>query len=398
MKIADLFVNLGIKGDGSAMKALNGVKSGLEDTKSTGIAAKAALLAVVYGLERMTSSAGAQGQGLLQFAAATGKSTVELQKWQYAMLDFGVKGEEVEQSFRNITDAVAKMQLGQGAPAGLGMLMKATGLTEEDLEHPERVLKAVQAYSKMGDPAIIKQLTSWVGGDNLFAALRRYSGDASKVGLNHVISEREQEQLAKVDAAWAHIWQTIKMIGVHMTSAHGLFAIDELSKTIAMLERVPKFLSQLATQLPKTTALLAALAVGLGVAFAPWTALITGLVLLFGELEKVAEGKDNAFAKIGRWLDSKGLSPDKVKDIGGYGGGDPMKDFKNGKPGDVPSFMVPNKGMPSAPALKGDPRFSMGDVNVHVQSGSLDPTAHGKIAAREIVAAARTMPSVGWVS
>lgn len=392
MTFAEFFISVGLKGDGAALKALKGVKSELNDLKSSGLAAKAAMLAVFYGLEQMSVNAGQRGQGLLQFAAATGKSTIEMQKWQYALMDFGVKAEDVEGSFRGITDAVAKMRRGEGAPMGLGMLMGATGLTDEDLEHPERVLKAVQAYSKIGDPAIIKQLTSWAANDNMFAGLRRYTGDYSKVGAGNIISEKEQEQLARVDAAWSHIWYTIKMIGVHMTSAHGLFAVDELSKALNLLQKIPHFLSQLSTQLPKVTALLAVLAAGLGVAFAPWTSLITGLVLLFAELEKVAEGKDNAFAKIGRWLDSKGLSPDKVKDIGDYGGGDPMKSIGGGKAGQVPAFQVPSKNLPSSPSLKGG-SVGMGDVNVNITTETGDPVQHGKLASREIVAAARMMQS-----
>lgn len=391
MKIAELFVNLGIKGDGSASKILKQVRKDLDEVKSTGFATKAAMLAVFYGLEQMTTSAGARGQSLLQFSAATGKSTVDLQKMQYALMSLGVTNEEVEGSFRGITDAIAKMRLGGGAPMGLGMLMGATGLTDADLDRPMKVIQAIQKYAQSGgDPAIIKQLTSWAVGDNMFAGLRRFKGDFSSVGMSHIISEKEQEQLARVDAAWSHIWNTLKMIGVHLTSQHGLFAVDELGKSIQFLERLVNTMEKVLGKGTKMVALFGLIGVALYAALGPIGPIVAGLGLLFAELEKVAEGKDNAFAKIGRWLDSKGLSTDKVKDISEYGGGDPMKAFRGGG---VPAFQVPSKNLPASPSLKGDARFEP-KIETHIHTDSKDPVSHGKIAGREIEAAARTMQSL----
>lgn len=392
MKIAELFVNLGIKGDGTALKALKGVKKDLEEVKSSGFATKAAMLAVFYGLEQMTSAAGKQGQNLLQFSAATGKSTIDLQKMQYALMDVGVTNEEVEGSFRGITDAVAKMRLGGGAPMGLGMLMSATGLKDEDLDRPMKVLQAIQKYAQSGgDPAIIKQLTSWAVSDNMFAGLRRYHGDADKVGMSHIISEKEQEQLAKVDAAWSHIWQTLKMIGVHVTSSKGLFAVDEIAHSLTLIQKLGTGLSNFLDKSPAVKAAFIGIGVAIAAAFFPLTTLIVGLTFLLGEVDKAMKGQDNVFDRVGKWLDKHGFSQDKVKELSDYGGGDPMKSFggtKNPAP-----FVVPSKNLPAAPSLKGDARFAP-KIETHIHTDTKDPVQHGKMAGREIEAAARTMTSL----
>ena len=98
--------------------------------RDAGPAAKALVLAVLYGLERMTAAAGKRGMELQQFAAATGLSAEMLQKWQYAALGFGVQADEVASSVGSIQKAMTNMRLGLGAPEGFAQFSRAVKLDQ----------------------------------------------------------------------------------------------------------------------------------------------------------------------------------------------------------------------------------------------------------------------------
>ncbi len=393
MNIAEFFIKLGISGDGPALKTMKNVKNGLNELESSGLAVKAAMLAVAYGIERFTGAAGARGQSLMQFAAATGKSTQELQQWQQSLLGFGVKAEEVDGAVRGIVDSIAKMRMGMaGAPVGLGMLMSKTGLKDQDLDDPFKILKAIQAYSKMGDPAIIKQLTAWAGGDNMFQALRRFQGDASKV--KNILSPGEIENLARVDETLNRIWLKIKMIGDHLVAKHGLFVLDDITRSIDMLSKLATGVNKLLDDAPKLKVAFVGLGLAIALAFAPITTLVTGIVFLLGEIDKASKGQANVFSTVGKWLDEHGMGSKNPSDISDYGGGDPMSHF--GGSGKVPvdeqlKKMLTPKVAPPPEQHKGRAPDS---VEVHVHAETQDPREHGRVAGREIIAAARTFSAL----
>ena len=82
MKVADLFVNIGVKGSGETAKGLTEVKAGLDEVYSSGLAAKALMASVLYGIGALTKHAGDEGMNLKKFANYTGLSTDALQRWQ----------------------------------------------------------------------------------------------------------------------------------------------------------------------------------------------------------------------------------------------------------------------------------------------------------------------------
>jgi hypothetical protein len=368
--IAELFVTIGVKGTDTAVKAVTGVKSSLADVASSSLAAKAAVLTVVYALERMMSASAQMGMGLQQFSASTGLSTDRLQRWQYAARQFGVGAEEVTGSVRGIQNAMTNMLMGKGAPEGMFMLSKYVGFDRTKARDTFYVMEKLQEFAKVAPPDIAGNILKSFGiSESMFSFLRQNKMDLDKIKPSSLFSEREIAALARVDVAWANLWSRLKLLSGGLTAKFGLFAVDEISKSLSFLQRLFTAMNNLIGIGPTMIAVFTAIGVALYAALGPIGPIVAGLGLLFAELEKVAQGKDNAFAKIGKWLEGKGLMPDKVKDISDYGGGDPMKHFGGFK------GVSPDTGQP--------------DVTVNVYTQTKEPEEHGNIVGRAVNSAFR---------
>jgi hypothetical protein len=84
MTFAEFFVNLGVKGEGPALKAMVQVKAALGEMESTGLAAKAAIVGAIYALDQFISTAASQGEQNANLAAYLGESTDALERWKAA--------------------------------------------------------------------------------------------------------------------------------------------------------------------------------------------------------------------------------------------------------------------------------------------------------------------------
>lgn len=312
MTIAELFVNIGIKGDGSAKKGLEGVQRGLTSIRDAGIAAKAAVIAVLYGLERMTAAAGKRGMELRQFATATGLSAETLQKWQYAAQSFGVEADEVAGAVVSVQKAMTNMRLGLGAPEGFAQFSRAVKLDQSRLTDTFYLMKKIQEYSKMGDPSITRRMIESLGiSDRMFGFLRGNKLDIDKIRPSNIFSNKEIERLAQVDAAWNKLWNRLKLISGGQVAKFGFMAIDEINNLVSGLMKISKAISSVARQIPNFNMLLGALAgagAAVALAFAPVTATVTAIGLLIADLNKGEKGfLGQAFKPVEGWLKSKNL-------------------------------------------------------------------------------------------
>jgi hypothetical protein len=297
------------------------VQSGLEGISAAGLAAKAAVLAVFYGLERMSAAAGKRGMELQQFAAATGLSAEMLQKWQYAAMQFGVGGEEVESTAKSIQNAMTNMRLGLGAPQGFQEFSRAVQLDESRLNDVFYIMKKLQEFAKQGDPAITKRLVESLGlGDKMFQFLRLNKVDVEKIKPSNIISDREIAHLAKVDAAWANLWYRLKLISAHQVSKYGLFAVDELSSALSQILKLTDAFIKLGKEYPALRNISIVLAGIAALNFAPLTTLVSGLVLLLADSNKATKDKRGPLLEQ-LYQDNKGFFDwiGKAAGAGGFG-------------------------------------------------------------------------------
>ena len=304
MTIAELFVNIGVKGDEKAKAAVVGVKENLKEIGSSSLAAKAALVGVIYGLERLTGMAAARGMELKQFSAATGLSADTLQRWQYAARQFGVEGNEVAGTAKSIQNAMTNMLLGKGAPEGLGFVASKVGFDMSKARDAFYVMGKLQEFSKVVPPDIAGNVLKSFGvSENMFQFFRQNKMDLDKIKPSNLFSQGEIDALAKVDVAWSNFWNTLKMFSGHQVAKFGLPAVAELGKALKLMENWAAVVEKLIKQFPVLAdvakaafGVITAAVLLLGGPIMQISAAITGIIALMGEWQKHKEGnKDSIF-------------------------------------------------------------------------------------------------------
>lgn len=229
--IAELFVNLGVKGDNQANKALKGVKAELGEIKSTSLEVKAGILAVIYGLEQMMTWSAKMGTSMMNFERLTGISAETLQRWQYAARQVGVGNEEIEASFKGVQEVMGKMISGQGAPSGLYDLANTVGFDRTKAMDTIYVLNQLQKYAQLPtNPVRTDFLKSFHLNEGTIAAMRENAFRPEIFAKANIFHENELSQLNKIDVAWANLGQQMKMAMGHLTSKHGLETVQNIEK------------------------------------------------------------------------------------------------------------------------------------------------------------------------
>lgn len=230
MKIAELFINLGVKGSDSSNKALKGVKSNLGEIKSMAFETKAAIAGVIYGLEKMMSASAQTGTNLTNFTALTGMSAKNLQQWQYAARQAGVSAEEMTGNLKGVQNTMTNMLLGKGAPEGMAMLANKVGFDPKKARDTLYVMQQLQKFAQQVPQDVGNAMLKSFGlTENAISAMRRnaFTGDALSKAPTY--SDKEVSQLDKANIAWANLGAKIQMAFGHLTASHGLKVVNDIS-------------------------------------------------------------------------------------------------------------------------------------------------------------------------
>lgn len=242
MTVAELFVNIGIKGNDKAVQAMGGVNTGLKNVGSSSLAAKAAILGVIYGLERMMSASAAQGNNLMQFANFTGLSADKLQRWQYAARQSMVSADDMQGSIVGLQGSMSKMIMTGQAPDGRAAVANITGA---DFEHRARdtmyIMDKLREYAqKTADsPDISNQMLASFGlSPAVIQMLRTSKVDLDKINPSNFYSKADAGQLQKVGVAWENLGAKAQKLFGNFTAKHGLGIVSEISKITEQVFRM----------------------------------------------------------------------------------------------------------------------------------------------------------------
>lgn len=228
MIIAELFVNLGIKGAEKTIGALSGIEKGLKGVGGTSLEAKAAIVGAMYALERLFAKSGQAGTDLTNFNALLGGSAKTLQQYQYAARQVGVSNQETENSFKTLSSSMTKLRMGEGAPKGYAQVAMLTGgITSADvdryMQNPDLLLQKLQLYAQKEKRLGIRNeaLKSFGLSDNMIAALSRNAFNPRALQRAPTYSDNEIKQLDKANIAWSNLGTKIEMAIGHLNAAHG---------------------------------------------------------------------------------------------------------------------------------------------------------------------------------
>lgn len=251
MNVADLFVNLGIKGSEKTVGALSSVTKGLGGIKDMSLEAKAGIAAALYGLERLVASSGAAGTGLTNFTALTKESAKTLQQYQYAGRQVGISNQEMEGTFKTLQNTITQVLSGKGAPAGWGRITTVLGgmgdITELQ-KHPELLIQKLQEYAQKEQNAGLRNanLKSFGLGDNVTAGLARNAFTPGVLNKAPTYSDREIGQLDKANIAWSNLGNSIEMAIGHFNAKHGVQLVQDITKITAAVVHLVEALDKVA--------------------------------------------------------------------------------------------------------------------------------------------------------
>lgn len=292
MNIAELFVNLFVKGGDKASKDIKELDKSLKGAEESALLTKAAIIGMIYGLERLTGFASQAGMDLNKFALVTGLSTDELQKWQYVARTYDVTGEEMAGTIRQLQSATTDMMLGKGMPAGAAAL--GIKMTRDPFELLKQLAKAAKALP----PDIASTLIKSFGvSDNVFQMLRASNLELDKMSKKDIISAKEIERLTKVNKAWKDFWFALRTMGIKLVAREGLGAVQQLADGFKVLIDVGQWVLKLMDQFYALKVVVGIVALAILAAFAPVTAAVAGLLLLLPQLKKFKDEVDHGTNK-----------------------------------------------------------------------------------------------------
>lgn len=255
MNVGELFITLGLKGGDKTSKELKGVGKTLGDVSTNALAVKAAIVGVIYGLERIMSSSMQTGAGLQQFSALTGLSTKQLQQWQYAARQVGVGADEVTSNFKSVQSVMAKAVLGEGKPKGMSQLEQMTGFDIKKSNDTFYVMGKLQEMvlkmRKQGVGAgIIEDITKSFGvSEGMIAAFARGAFNKKTLGAAPTYTNDEIKKLSEVSVAWNNIAEKFKMAMGKLTAKEGMPIMGQIDKASMSLVDLIANMAKLADQL-----------------------------------------------------------------------------------------------------------------------------------------------------
>lgn len=245
MKIADLFVALGVKGADKSAKEVGMVGKAMKGTRDMSLEAKAAIVGAFYAAQQMFSKSGQEGTRLNQFSNLMDTTIDTLQRYQYAARQVGVTNEDVASTFSNIQKSMTGILMGQGVPTGFARISELIGLQEGDIQkfqqNPEllisKLMGAARGYKNTGQRN--EDFRSLGLSDSMISALVSQAFRPEVLAKAPVYSNSEAKGLAKADAAWGNLNNSIEM-------AFGRFNGKYGTEIVAGFEKIIKALIELA--------------------------------------------------------------------------------------------------------------------------------------------------------
>jgi hypothetical protein len=289
MVIADLFVNLGIKGNNQAGKALGGVQSGLDKISTSGLAAKAAMVGLLYGLQRLSSASAEEGTRLSNFATLTGISTKALQQWAYvAKTKVGASAQDVESSFKSLQAKMTDIITTGNAPVGWSWI-KAAGIGAEnvDLRDTLGVMEKINEFVQMNKdkPDILRKIFGDFGiSENMAAGMLKGIFTDKNLSKAPTYSEAQIKQLDHVRGLWSQIGDKIERSMGMLNAKHGGKLVGDIDKLIPKVLKLVDSFERLATN--------AKFFEHLGRVFDGWGMIFEGLSDVLDRLSGKTKAKD----------------------------------------------------------------------------------------------------------
>lgn len=240
MKIGELIVELLVKGGNKAGEELGSAKKGMKDVTSSGLAAKAMIAGVIFGLQRLSQQSATAGTNLRNFSALTGMNTLALQKWQYVLRQVGVAEQSVANGAVELQQKLTQLMLtGEGAQ-GFQEFARATGFDLGKRDDINYVFGKLQQFAKMtqGQKGIGNLFLRGLIGDDLIAGFRQATMKITDVPIEAIYTADQQQRLQQVNANWGNFWARFNKIAGDFNAQSGGKIIELLNSILNLFTSI----------------------------------------------------------------------------------------------------------------------------------------------------------------
>jgi hypothetical protein len=304
VNILDLFAHIGLKADTGAansfLKSVNGIKAGL-------IGAVSGTLTLAAAIKALNTSM-ADSNAMNKFAADTGASVEELQRWKAVADQVSGSGETVAASIRAITQNQEKIKLGQGNISGYQLL----GI--DPRSDPFKVLEALREKTQGMSQGMRRNIAAQFGVSNdLVQTLELTNSQFDLMARKAWVVPKESiDRINKVRAGITELSQRLNYMRMEVIAKLAPYiekAIGWLGKIIDFGSRLVQIVDKIIRSTVGWNNALAILAVSLGalvLATSPLTFGLIALLLVLDDLYVYSQGGKSVFGEMVKQLPALG--------------------------------------------------------------------------------------------
>lgn len=253
MNLADLFVTLGVKGAGKANSDLKKTQDNIVGLSKKSLAAIGALAGVSFGLAAIYNRAMATGIGITKFSNYMGKSSDELQRWQYLAKSFKVTSAEIEGAFKNLSATSAEFNLtGTLAPELQKVSEIVGGLDLTRLDDATYMFENFRKVLKSGalPRNVLNRLVEGFVGEGVVGMLASDKPlDPSSVPRSAIMSDASGRGLTNLSASFDKFGAKLEVALSKVANEFGPGLIRALDKAIPTIVTLTAEITKLITRI-----------------------------------------------------------------------------------------------------------------------------------------------------
>lgn len=249
---AELFVSLGIKGSEKTLNVLSTVKTGMGGIRDVSLEAKAAILAAIYALEKMTMGAANSGYEIKSLATYLDIGTKSLQQWRYAALQAGISNQEFDQSAKAVQNNIKQFAASQKLPTGSDIIAQETHFKFSDKFKVDDIFPKLLEFArnkKYSRENIETILEAWGLTPNEIS--QAIIGKFTTANLNKapILKDNELSKLSNITVEWANLEAKVKLFMAHLTAKDGEEAVKNLNHMADSVFRIANDIERISTKL-----------------------------------------------------------------------------------------------------------------------------------------------------
>lgn len=218
MRVAELFVNLGLSGADKVSAGLGTIKNNMLEVGTVAAGITAGITAAVYAFKKLSAESNQTGQELTQFSNLTGLSADKLQRWQQLALKSGESADELMGNVKSLQDTMNKLVTFGQAPQGLTGIANSLQSMGKPLDRSKfrdtfYMLDKLREYAKgtKDAPDVANGLLKSFGlSDNMVQALRTSKFDLNKSDSSRMYSPEGIRQLNAMKVKWDELGSSIE--------------------------------------------------------------------------------------------------------------------------------------------------------------------------------------------